>query len=119
MKKSAWFRRIKSACEEAGTYQPFFDSAIMMLAEILEKRDIVSTEYEKSKDGPVVVHTNKGGNSNPVKNPLLVMWADLNKDALAYWRDLGLTPAGYKRINEKAATTNVAGFEDMLAKLSG
>lgn len=34
------------------------------------------------------------------KNPLLVMWDDLNKSALAYWRDLGLTPAGLKKIDE-------------------
>jgi hypothetical protein len=27
---------------------------------------------------------------------------DLNRDALAYWRDLGLTPAGLKRVNEQA-----------------
>lgn len=37
-----------------------------------------------------------------VKNPLLVLWDDLNKSALAYWRELGLTPAGLKRIDESA-----------------
>ena len=26
----------------------------------------------------------------------------MNRDALAYWRDLGLTPAGLKKINEEA-----------------
>lgn len=36
------------------------------------------------------------------KNPLLVLWDDLNKSALAYWRDLGLTPAGLKKIDETA-----------------
>ena len=40
-----------------------------------------------------------------VKNPLLVLWDDLNKSALAYWRDLGLTPAGLKKLNEKAMQT--------------
>jgi hypothetical protein len=27
---------------------------------------------------------------------------DLNRDALAYWRDLGLTPAGLKKTDEAA-----------------
>ena len=30
------------------------------------------------------------------------MWDDLSKTALAYWRDLGLTPAGLKRIDQTA-----------------
>jgi hypothetical protein len=36
------------------------------------------------------------------KNPLLVLWDDLNKSALAYWRDLGLTPSGLKKISADA-----------------
>ena len=41
---------------------------------------------------------------------------DLNKTALAYWRDLGLTPAGLKRINEKAMEekSGRASFADVL-----
>lgn len=117
MKKSAWARRIKSACIEAGTYQPFFDPAISTLSEILEKRDAIETDYKRLGEKPVIVYTNKGGKSNPVKNPLLVLWAELNKDALAYWRDLGLTPAGYKRINEKPAAKTET-FESVLAALS-
>ena len=37
-----------------------------------------------------------------MKHPAIVIVNDLNRDALAYWRDLGLTPAGLKRINEEA-----------------
>lgn len=118
MKKGAWARRIKNACMEAGTYQPFFDTAIATLSEILEKRDAIGTEYKRLGEKPVIVYTNKGGKSNPIKNPLLVLWTDLNKDALAYWRDLGLTPAGYKRINEKAAAKTET-FESVLAALGG
>ena len=35
---------------------------------------------------------------------LLRLVNDLNRDALMYWRDLGLTPAGLKKINDKALT---------------
>ncbi len=49
--------------------------------------------------------TNKNGSTNMTKNPLLVSWGDMNTSALAYWRDLGLTPAGLKKIDESAIKT--------------
>lgn len=50
----------------------------------------------------MVRHTNKAGATNLEQNPLLRVINDLNRDALAYWRDLGLTPAGLRKINEAA-----------------
>ena len=50
----------------------------------------------------LVNHTNKAGATNVEQNPCLRLINDLNRDALAYWRDLGLTPAGLKRIDEAA-----------------
>lgn len=98
MKKGAWKNRIINACKEAGTYEPCFDHVIVTLAEILEKRDEAAKEYKRLGSQPIVRYTNKGGATNPTKNPALVLWDDLNKSALAYWRDLGLTPAGLKKI---------------------
>lgn len=37
------------------------------------------------------------------KNPLLVMWDEQNKTALAYWRELGLTPSSYKKLTGEGA----------------
>ena len=102
MKKSEWVKKIIEACEKAGTYQPCFDSAIDSLASILERRDEADAVFKKSGGNPIISYTNKGGSTNPAKNPALILWDDLNKTALAYWRDLGLTPAGLKRINEQA-----------------
>lgn len=102
MKKSAWKKKIKKACTEAGTYAPYFDSAIDTLAGIMETRDDAAEKYTASGGQSVVMHTNKGGNTNIVKNPALVVVDDLNRTALTYWRELGLTPKGLKAINEKA-----------------
>ena len=102
MKKQDWVERISNACKNAGTYREYFDDVIATLAEILEARDDARAKYYESGADAVVTHTNKGGNTNIVKNPALVVVDDLNKTALAYWRDLGLTPAGLKRINETA-----------------
>ena len=98
MKKGAYKNKIIEACKAAGTYAPHFENVIKTLAEILEKRDEVAQVYKDLGNEPIIAYTNKGGATNFVKNPALVMWDDLNKSALAYWRDLGLTPAGLKKI---------------------
>lgn len=102
MVKAEWKERIEQACRDAGTYRKYFDSIIDTLAEMMEMRDDAREKYYVSGANSVVTHTNKGGNANVVKNPMLVVIDDLNKTALAYWRDLGLTPAGLKRIDEGA-----------------
>lgn len=119
MSKGRWVKLIKEACEDAGTYQTYYDSVIETLASIMELRDKAATQYKKEGIGPVIEHTNQGGNTNTVKNPLLVMILDCNAQALAYWRDLGLTPAGMKRLGEKTVTArdNKASLADALAGL--
>lgn len=102
MTKEAWKKRIKKACEEAGTYRDYFDSVITSLAEILEARDKVRKYYIDSGAEPIVMRTNKGGFTNMEKNPILVVYDDMNNTAMAYWRELGLTPKSLKAIDEKA-----------------
>ena len=99
MTKASWKKRITKACEDAGTYQPFFDAVIETLAGILEKRDEALAVFEKTGGNVLVTHTNKSGATNIEQNPALRLMNDLNRDALAYWRDLGLTPAGLKKLN--------------------
>ena len=114
MESKKWKNKIKKACREAGTYQPYFDHVIDTLAAILEKRDQAEDQYIDSGSQPVIIHTNQGGNDNFVKNPCLVLWDELNKSALAYWRDLGLTPAGLKKLNEEALKEKSEGLGELL-----
>lgn len=102
MTQAEWVERIKSCTVEAGTYRPFFDDVIATLGGILERRDLAQELFVKTKQKVVVKHTNKGGATNLEQNPIMRLINDLNRDALAYWRDLGLTPAGLKRIDENA-----------------
>ena len=89
MKKQEWIEEIKRAAADAGTYKNYFDAVIDTLADILEKRDLAAEQAgEKLASG---TH----------RNPLMVIWNDLNKSALAYWKELGLTPAGLKKLNEE------------------
>ena len=109
MEKAEWMRKIKAACKKAGTYQPQFTYIIETLAQIMENRDKVHQQYVSTGSHPTIIHTNKAKEQNVVKNPMLVMELDLNAQALAYWRDLGLTPAGLKKLNAEAVKDKQAG----------
>lgn len=120
MDKKKWKKKIKKCCEEAGTYRPFFDPVIETLASILEKRDKAQEEFEGTGQKIIVLHTNKGGATNITQNPALRATNDLNRDALTYWRELGLTPSGLRKINENVMKTNErkSALEEALIEMS-
>ena len=113
-----WKKRITRDVKAAGTYQKYFGSVIDTLSGILARRDDAEALFIASGGNILVKHTNKGGATNIEQNPALRLINDLNRDALAYWRDLGLTPAGYKRLNlEAAQAKSNDGFEKILSQL--
>ena len=119
MTKQGWFKKIKAAATDAGTYQPYFDSVIETLASILERRDQANETFLKTGGNVLVMHTNKSGAQNVEQNPALRLVNDLNRDALAYWRDLGLTPAGLKKLNADVVEKKDSGsLETLLAKIA-
>lgn len=113
-----WKSRIRKACKEVNTYRPSFEFTIATLAEIMERRDKALEQFELSGGQPVVMHTNKAGATNLERNPTLLVAADCEKTALQYWRDLGLTPAGLKRIDENSLKEKAAGFGALIAELT-
>lgn len=118
MKKDEWKQAIKDSCEAAGTYQPFFDSVIDTLAGIMEMRDNAQERFEATGGNTIIKHTNKGGATNIVKNPALVVLMDCNAQALAYWRELGLTSRSYKSMTGSLnVKVESRGFEEVLADL--
>lgn len=102
MTKEEWRVSIRSASERVGTYRQEFDSVIDTLADILEQRDRAYQDFIDSGAETVITKISDRGAENIGKNPRLQIWSDLNTQALAFWRDLGLTPAGLKRIDEAA-----------------
>lgn len=109
MSKAEWLRKIKKAVRAVGTYQASFDAPMDTLAGILERRDKAVTDFEESGSVMVYPVTNTQGETVLKQNPLLKTVNELNRDALAYWRDLGLTPAGLKRINDTAVQKKETG----------
>lgn len=119
MNKAEWFDKIKAASDDAGTYRPFFDSVIETLAGILEKRDEALKVFEATGGNVIVTHTNKAGAKNLEQNPALRLANDLNRDALAYWRDLGLTPAGLRKLSSELGKENNGNtLEKLLSKIT-
>ena len=117
MLKKTWKKRIKQACIDAGTYEPFLDDVIMTLATILENRDRAQEQFKEMKCQPIVTHTNKGGNKNLVKNPALVIINEMNTQALAFWKELGLTAKSFSAMQKGGGAERDTGLEDLLAKI--
>ncbi len=102
MTAKQWKTKIKKQLSALDQKQEGYRPVIDTLADILEQRDNVYIRYCEEGSSPVCAYTNKAGATNTTKNPLLVLWDDLNKSALAYWRELGLTPSSYKKITGAA-----------------
>lgn len=120
MTSKQWKNLIKRQLSALGQTEKAYDSVISTLADILEQRDAVYQEYVDRGCESVREYTNKGGNTNLTKNPLLVLWDDLNKSALAYWRELGLTPSSYKKMTGDAPKKEKGGgLAEALKSLEG
>ena len=102
MDRLNWINRIKDTAVMAGTYKECFDDVIGTLAGILEKRDLAQEMFDESGETIIVEHTNKAGATNLEQNPTIRLINDLNRDALSYWRELGLTPKSLRAINDEA-----------------
>ena len=86
MTKSKWKKLIIGQMCQLGTDTDVYEPVIETLAGILEQRDKTFTEFKKLGRKSTIEYTNKNGSTNMTKNPLLILWDDLNKSALTYWR---------------------------------
>lgn len=122
MDAKKWTQTIVDQTKACGTYKESFLPVIRTLADILEQRDLLKEEFESSGGNAIIdVRTDRGAEQKRI-NPSLKTWMDLNSQALVYWRDLGLTPAGLKKISEsalKAEGKKESALEKALKALSG
>lgn len=95
-------RTIIERMTKLGTYKPQYMEAINRTAKLYMQMDEIEAAFAKSGGNVVVTHTNKAGAKNFVKNPFLQARDEVYTQLLAHERELGLTPAALKRINESA-----------------
>lgn len=117
MTAARWKNLIREKTVEIGTYKSAFDSVIADLAAILEQRDAAMKQFRAEGKQLMVKKISDRGAENTVQNPLITLWDKLNATALAYWRDLGLTPKGLKAIDETALKPKKATGMDELSKV--
>lgn len=115
MTAKKWKAAIKKKMLETGVFKPAFEKTVETLADILEQRDRAYADFLDSGGEFLITKISDRGAVNAGKNPLLVIWMDLNTQALAYWRDLGLTPAGLRKIDESAV--KISGNKDSMESI--
>lgn len=94
-----------------GTYRDEFVPTIERLAALYCHRDLIEKEFAASGGEPVIEHTNKFGATNLTKNPYLTARDEVYDQLLSHERELGLTPAALKKMNESALKpTQTSGF---------
>lgn len=112
-----WQNIIIDCMKKSGTFRDYCGIAIDTLSQILERRDKLEVEFAESGQGMLVEHTNKAGSTNLEQNPMIRMINDLNRDALTYMRELGITPKGLKMIDAQATKAKtIDPFEAWLNK---
>lgn len=98
MTAAKWRAKIKQQCVDMNTFKPSFNSAIDALAKILEQRDEAQKKFKDEGSQLVFDRMSDRGAVNPAVNPLVQLIDKLNNTALAYWKELGLTPLSYKKM---------------------
>lgn len=117
MNKEEWKAEIESQVCVHRSYISSFQTTINILSEMLEERDRVYAEYIESGARPVVNFTSDRGATNLKQNPLLRQWHELNVAALAYLRDLGITPAGLRKIQGYFDDSNTTSATEIMARI--
>ena len=116
MESEKWRRKIKDNLKKLGTYDAAYNSVINTLADTLEQRDKVYGNYKKN-DEPETTSYDQASKTNMVTNPKIVLWNELNKTALSYWKELGLTPSSLKKIGGARPEEKPTGLAAALASI--
>lgn len=102
MSKKKNIEPIIEQMKQAGTYRPEFKIAIDLLAQTVDDCKTAEKGFKKSGGKMVIDFTNKNGTTNKAKNPEYVLVLELRETVTKLCRELGITPAGLRRINDKA-----------------
>lgn len=98
-----------------GVYKEEFEPVIRIYGQLRHQYDQLTERFEKS-DFNYSEETAQGSK----KHPIVTTLESLRKDILSYASQLGLTPAGLKRINDESMKPKrTSSLGDTLRKLSG
>lgn len=105
-------KSVTEAMKAMNTYKPEFEPIIEIYVGLNNQYKKLLTKF---KAVGYKVEESTGYSDNSKKSPLVSTMENLRKDILKYANELGLTPAGLKRLNEKNKTKSAGGnFLDSL-----
>ena len=102
MTERQYMMDIKRKCQALGVWREEFERTQRRLARIYTRIDAVEELFAGSGGQFVVKHKNNKGETNAARNPYIAEIDILYEQALTCERELGLTAAALKRINEGA-----------------
>lgn len=94
--------KIREDLNASGLYREEFERVIWRLAELYVRMQKTRALYRETGGDPIITSVNKAGAEYYTKNPYLQELDFLQKTALELEKELGLTPAALKKINEAA-----------------
>lgn len=115
--EKAYKRDINRMMKQVGTYNKSFEITINTFAKLLYDYQETLAMFEKTGGNVVISHTNKNGSTNIVKNPLYQSIEKMRADIITYARELGLTPAGLKKLNQELQEEKGSPLDSILEKL--
>lgn len=115
--EKAYKRDINRMMKQVGTYNKSFEITINTFAKLLYDYQETLVMFEKTGGNVVISHTNKNGSTNIVKNPLYQSIEKMRADIITYARELGLTPAGLKKLNQELQEEKESPLDSILEKL--
>ena len=102
MTEKGYAQDIKRKCNALGTWRDEFERTQRRLAKIYTRIDDVEKLFADSGGAYIVKHKNNKGETNPARNPYIVELDILYDQAMICEKELGLTAAALKKINEAA-----------------
>lgn len=88
--------------KELNIYKEQFSIAIDTCSSLLADYDNAVDTFQKSGGNLIIKHTNKAKETNAVKNPFYQAIEAMRSQTIKSLNELGLTPVGLKKINDKA-----------------
>lgn len=97
--QNGYEQKIRASMRALGVYKLQFEPLIRRLAELYFRQMKLMDAYEERGDFLLV--SDKDG-AGAIRHPFLTEYDKLSKQALELERELGLTPAALRRVNEAA-----------------
>lgn len=115
--RTDYISKITESMKSLDIYDKQFDKSIEILNDILNDLDFARKDFKADDRQYVVEYINKNGSTNLVKNPQYQVIADLSDRALRYLNELGLTPAGLKKIKDKKEKKHRSKLDEALLSM--